>query len=144
MNDRSETSEQYRQVQVETSTTLDLVQMAYDGIIDNLNQAAVALQTDSKSYDTFNEKMSKAQQIVSALEDGLDTNQGELSTLLADFYIFLRKRLIESNMEKSLNGVEELVSIVHKVQGSWKESATIRTDSDHEVEIGQKRVDVTN
>jgi len=116
-------AEQYRQVQVETSTTLDLVLMAYDRIIANLNQALEALNVEPKSYDVFNDKLTKSQQIVEALDDGLDDSQGELPTLLASFYSFVRGKLIESNMDKSSNGVKEVISLVEQIRESWLYSA---------------------
>ena len=90
MNQQNETSEQYREIQVETSTTLDLVLMAHDRIIDNLNEALAALEVRPKSYDVFSDKLTKSQQIVAALDDGLDDSQGELPTLLTSFYSFIR------------------------------------------------------
>ena len=125
MNDGRVTSDRYREVRIETSTTLDLVQMAYDGVVDNLDQAIQALEATPKSYEAFTDKMSKAQQIVSALDDGIDVEQGELSSLLADFYEYIRKKMIDSTLEKSVDGVEEILSIVQQVRDFWAESAAV-------------------
>jgi flagellar protein FliS len=122
VNQQNETSEQYRQVQVETSTTLDLVLMAYDGIIDNLNEALAALEVVPKSYDVFSDKLTTSQQIVAALDDGLDDSQGELPAYLASFYSFVRQKLIESNMDKSSDGVKEVISVVEQIRESWRHS----------------------
>ena len=141
MNQQNDTSLQYRQVQVETSTTLDLVLMAYDSIIDNLNQALEALEV--KSYDVFNDKLTKSQQIVEALDDGLDDSQGELPTLLASFYSFVRGKLIESNMDKSSNGVKEVISLVEQIRESWLYSAENPVDEnpidENQLEIDDSR-----
>jgi len=123
VNRQNEASEQYRQIQVETSTTLDLVLMAYDSIIDNLNEALEALEAGPNSYDVFSDKLTKSQQIVAALDDGLDDSQGELPTLLASFYSFIRAKLIESNMDKSSDGVKEIISVVEQIRESWRSSA---------------------
>jgi len=130
VNQQNETSEQYRQVQVETSTTLDLVLMAYDRIIDNLNQALEALEVGPDSYDVFSDKLTESQQIVTALDDGLDDSQGELSTLLASFYSFIRAKLIESNMDKSSGGVKEIISVVVQIRESWRHSAENPVEED--------------
>jgi len=130
VNQQNETSEQYREVQMETSTTLDLVLMAYDSIIDNLNQALEALEVVPKSYEVFSDKLTKSQQIVAALDDGLDDNQGELPTLLASFYSFVRNKLIESNMDKSSDGVKEIISVVEQIRESWRHSAEIPVEED--------------
>jgi len=115
--------DQYRQVQVETSTTLDLVRLAYDGIIENLDKAIDSLNETPVSHDAFNHRMTRAQEIVSALDDGLDENQGELSELLANFYEFIRKRLIECNLDRSLDGIVEVIGIVKQVRDYWSSSS---------------------
>jgi len=119
MNDQGFSPNQYREVQIETSTTLDLVTMAYDGIVVNLDHAIQSLENNSKSYDVFNEKLSKAQQIVAALDDGLDGEQGELSELLTDFYAFVRAKLIDANMSKSVDEVKEVCDLVKEVRNYW-------------------------
>ncbi|MBB73696.1 MAG: flagellar export chaperone FliS [Planctomycetaceae bacterium] len=133
VNDLNALSDQYRQVRVETSTTLDLVVMAYSGILSNLNDALEAIQADSPSYDIFNDKVSNAQQIVDALDDGLDDSQGELPDLLSSLYYFIRKKLIESNMQKSPDGVKEVISIVEQVLSFWQESANNEAEPDVDV-----------
>jgi flagellar biosynthetic protein FliS len=133
VNDLNALSDQYRQVQVETSTTLDLVVMAYSGILSNLNDALEAIQADSPSYDIFNDKVSNAQQIVDALDDGLDDSQGELPDLLSSLYYFIRKKLIESNMQKSPDGVKEVISIVEQVLSFWQESANNEAEPDLDI-----------
>lgn len=121
-NQPKTTADQYRQVQLETSTTLDLLQLAYTGIVESLTQALSAIEDTPKSYDAFNDNLSKAQQIVSALDDGLDENEGELAETLADFYQFLRSKLIESNMEKSPDLIRQLITVVEQVQSYWQAS----------------------
>jgi len=142
VNQQNETSEQYRQVQVETSTTLDLVLMAYDRIIDNLNQALEALEVGPDSYDVFSDKLTESQQIVTALDDGLDDSQEELSTLLASFYSFIRAKLIESNMDKSSGGVKEIISVVEQIRESWRSSVEEKdsaTANDNQLEVNAAR-----
>jgi flagellar biosynthetic protein FliS len=134
-------TERYRQIQVETATTIDLVQMAYNGIIENLNQAIDSLQTTPKSYDLFNEKMAKAQEIVLALDDGLDDNQGELSGLLASFYGFVRKELIESNNEKSIDRIAETINVVEQVRDYWASTPLEEQSSNSTLPNEVNRVD---
>lgn len=129
------TADQYRQVQLETSTTLDLLQLAYTGIVESLNQALSAIEDTPKAYDEFNDNLSKAQQIVSALDDGLDENEGELAETLANFYQFLRSKLIECNMEKSPDLIRQLITVVEQVQGYWQAS------SDSKLEISEELPD---
>ena len=125
MNDQGFSSTQYREVQIETSTTLDLVTMAYDGIVDNLDGAIQSLEDSPVSYDVFNDKLSKAQQIIAALDDGLDSEQGELSELLTDFYAFVRTKLVDANMNKSVDEVQEVCDLVKEVRDYWTAASSI-------------------
>jgi flagellar protein FliS len=136
-------SDQYRQVQMETATTLDLVRMAYDGIIGNLNEAVEFTQSTPGSYDVFNDKLATAQQLVEALYDGLDENHGDLAMMLAEFYDFVRKKIIESNMEKSIDGVKEIIELVEQVRDYWQaavDNPESETD-DSRVSDNQPRID---
>ena len=145
MKESNSVAEQYRQVQVETSTTLELVRLAYDGIIDHLVQAVEALQSSTKSYDFVNEKLTKAQEIVFALEDGLDDSEGELASVLAQFYTFVRKKLIECNLNQSLDDLKDIIALVEQVRDYWQasveESVEIPTSIDSDK---RQNVDVVN
>ena len=134
MKENDSTITRYREVQLETSTTLDLVDMAYDGIVTSLKQALEAIESDPKSYDSCNEQLAKAQQIVAALDDGLDENQGELSSLLSNFYSFIRTKLIQSNMEKAPNDIREILDLVEQVRGFWQQAGV--GDDTGETDIG--------
>jgi flagellar biosynthetic protein FliS len=142
VNQQNDTSHQYRQVQVETSTTLDLVLMAHDRIIDNLNEALAALEVRPKSYDVFSDKLTNSQQIVEALDDGLDDSQGELPALLVSFYSFLRGKLIESNMDKSSDGVKEIISVVEQIRESWRSSTEYPVEGKEPVTVNDDQLEI--
>lgn len=122
MNNLNETSDRYRQVQVETASTVDLVVLAYEALIRNLYQALESLEEGPNSYDVFSDKLTRCQEIVSALDDGIDDSQGELSTMLTDLYQFVRSNLIESNLNKDAEGVQTLISTLEQVKGYWEDS----------------------
>ena len=122
MNENQTAPLQYRQTQVETSTTLDLVLMAYDGLITNLDQAITALQTVPKQIEVATEKIIRTQQIVEALDEGLDADNGELPELLSKFYDFLRLGLIQANLSKSADELQEIVKTVTQVRDYWQTS----------------------
>ena len=144
MNENDVTSSHYRSVQIDTSTTLDLVQMAYDGMIDNLDQASEILRTSPIAYDDFNEKMGKAQQILSALDDGLDETRGDLPVLLAQFYQFIRQKLIECNMQKSEDTLSEVLELVKQVRIYWEvEASEPDATSTNIQDSSRRKVDLT-
>ena len=122
MNESQTAPFQYRQTQIETSTTLDLVLMAYDGLITNLDQTVTALQADPKQIEVATEKIIRAQQIVEALDEGLDADKGELPELLSKFYDFLRRGLIQANLSKSADELQEIVKAITQVRDYWQAS----------------------
>merc|ERR1712098_266868 len=91
MNKSQNVPAQYRETQLETSTTLDLVLLAYDGLIINLDQAINALKVMPKQVEVATERIVRVQKIVEALDEGLDADKGELPELLSSFYDFLRR-----------------------------------------------------
>ena len=122
MNESQTGPFQYRQTQIETSTTLDLVLMAYDGLITNLDQTVTALQADPKQIEVATEKIIRAQHIVEALDEGLDADNGELPELLSKFYDFLRRGLIQANLSKSVDELQEIVKPITRVRDYWQAS----------------------
>lgn len=143
MNQLNIAPERYREVQVDTANTLDLVRMAYDGIVESLNQAIGALEATPQSIDLFNEKLNKAQEIVLALDDGLDESQGELSTLLANFYDFVRKKMIDSNLNKSIDSVKEILELVEQVRSFWLAAGEDQIEEEGNAVGDNQSVDVT-
>ena len=132
MNENHVATLQYRQTQIETSTTLDLVLMAYDGLITNLDQAINALQAVPKQIEVATEKVVRTQQIVEALDEGLDVDKGELPELLSKLYDFLRHRLIQANLSKSADELQEIVETITRVRDYWQSSAEL-TDPPTEI-----------
>ena len=129
MNENHVATLQYRQTQIETSTALDLVLMAYDGLIDNLGQATTALQAVPKQIEVATEKVIRAEQIVEALDEGLDEDEGELPELLSKFYDFLRRGLIQANLSKSADELQEIVEAITRVRDYWQASAELTDQS---------------
>jgi len=122
MNESQTAPLQYRQTQIETSTALDLVLMAYNGLIANLDQAITALHAVPKQIEVATEKIIRVQQIVEALDEGLDADKGELPELLTKFYDFLRRGLIQANLSKSADELQEIVKTVTQVRDYWQTS----------------------
>ena len=132
MNESQTAPFQYQQTQIETSTTLDLVLMAYNGLITNLDQSITALQAVPKQIEVATEKIIRAQQIVEALDEGLDADKGELPELLSKFYDFLRHGLIQANLSKSVDELQEIVKPITRVRDYWQASIEF-TDQSTEI-----------
>ena len=121
MQNPSDPSQLYSSVQTQTSTDLTLVLMAYDGIIRNLQNVLESRdETETERIERVTNELINAQQIVDILIDGLNFDEGEISLKLESFYQFIRTRLISVNVDKDLDKVKDIISLVEKVKTFWE------------------------
>ena len=121
MQNSSDPSQLYSAVQTETSTDLTLVLMAYDGIIRNLqNVLDSSDETETEGIERITNELINAQQIVDVLIDGLNFDEGEISLKLESFYQFIRTQLISANVDKDVDKVKGIISLVEKVKTFWE------------------------
>ena len=69
-----------------------------------------------------NDSLIRTQEIFSELMVSLDTTQGEWAVQLYNIYAFIKQRLFEANMKKSLEIVEEVLPLVEDINETWKEA----------------------
>ena len=121
MQNPSDPSQLYSAVQTETSTDLTLVLMAYDGIIRNLqNVLDNHDEPETERIERITNELINAQQIVDVLIDGLNFDEGDISLKLESFYQFIRTRLISVNVDKNVDEVKDIISLIEKVKTFWE------------------------
>ena len=121
MQNSSDPSQLYSAVQTETSTDLTLVLMAYDGVIRNLQNVLDSRdETETEKIERMTNELINAQQIVDVLIDGLNFDEGEISLKLESFYQFIRTQLISVNVDKDVDKVKDIISLIEKVKTFWE------------------------
>ena len=121
MQNPGDPSQLYTAVQTETSTDLTLVLMAYDGIIRNLQNVLDSHdESETERIERVTNELLNAQQIVDVLIDGLNFDESEISLKLESFYQFIRTQLINVNVDKDLDKVKDIISLVEKVKTFWE------------------------
>ena len=126
-------SQQYDAVKIETSTDLTLVLLAYDGIIRKLQNVVDNVGAQADSIEETTNELLNVLQIVDALIEGLNFDEGEISLKLESFYQFVREQLIFANMNKGdgdIDKVKEVIQLMEKVKTFWESS---RVESDESV-----------
>jgi len=126
-------SQQYNAVKIETSTDLTLVLLAYDGIIRKLQNVVDNVGAQADSIEETTNELLNVLQIVDALIEGLNFDEGEISLKLESFYQFVREQLIFANMNKGdgdIDKVKEVIQLMEKVKTFWESS---RVESDESV-----------
>lgn len=95
------TVEQYKSNEISTVSQGKLIVMLYDGAVRFLN---IALENNTpRKYDVVNHHILKAGEIITELMLALNLEQGgEVANNLLGIYVYIKKRLLESEHEKRL------------------------------------------
>lgn len=111
--------ERYRQTQIQTASPLDLIIMMYDGAIRFINQAKKALA--EKKFAPANNALQRAQDIIDELNINLNPEAGEIAANLRNLYLFINRRLIEANVKKDGEILDEALKLLTTLRSSWVE-----------------------
>ena len=107
----------YKESAVLTAPPEQLVLMLYDGINRFLFQATVAMR--GGDYVLTNNKLQRAEAIIDELIATLDHSAGEISDRLNAIYLYSRRTLSESRIEKSPEKIEHVQGLIKEIRDAW-------------------------
>lgn len=111
----------YLKNQIETSSPEQILILLYDGAIKFLNQAKIGIQ--SKDIELTHNNLIKAQNIISELRDTLDMEiGGELANNLFALYNYFNRRLVQANIKKEIEPVDEVLEHLRGLRDTWKQA----------------------
>jgi flagellar protein FliS len=108
----------YKDNRILTASPAELTLMLYEGAIKFCNIAIMAL--DNKDIEKANLNIIKAERIITEFRSTLDfkypsANQFEL------VYDYIYRRLIEGNIMKDKEIIEEALDYIRQMRDTWKE-----------------------
>ena len=112
----------YRQVSLKTATPGQIVLMLFEGAIRSLERAEMGfgLEDPVESNETIHNNIHRTQEILHELNMALDvTNGGKLAETLRALYEYIDRRLVESNLRKSSEGVVEARRHLGVLREAW-------------------------
>jgi flagellar secretion chaperone FliS len=109
----------YKESAVLTAPPEQLVLMLYDGIHRFLFQATVAMR--GGDYVLTNTKLQRAEAIIDELIATLDHDQGEVAGRLNALYLYSRRALSESRIEKNPEKIEHVQGLIRELRDAWAE-----------------------
>lgn len=113
--------QEYKSNQISTANPKELILMLYDGAIRFLEVAAAGAD-DYKKYDEVNANILKGQDIITELMLSLDMEKGgEIASNLFNLYAFMKKELLEANIEKSATKVKNVIKLLSELRDAWKQ-----------------------
>jgi flagellar protein FliS len=111
----------YRDSAILTAPPERLVVMLYDGANRFLIQGATALRAGDLS--ATNDRLRRAEAIVTELRSTLDMSAGEVATNLESIYSFCQRLLLEARLKRDPEKVEEVARLLRELRDAWDQVA---------------------
>ncbi|MCD6363809.1 MAG: flagellar export chaperone FliS [Synergistetes bacterium] len=112
--------EQYRQMQIQTAKPEQLLLMLYDGAINFLKKAKVAIE--EKNIEEAHTSLIRAQDILAELMSSLNMDVGEIALNLFRLYEYMHYRLVEANVRKDIEPIDEVLGLFQGLKEAWEEA----------------------
>ena len=109
---------QYNNSKVLTASPAELTLMLYDGAIKFCNVAIIAVE--QKDIEKANNNILKVERIVDYFRQTLDMSY-EVAQDFERVYAYLSQRLVEANIKKDKEILEEVNQHLHAMRDTWKE-----------------------
>lgn len=116
---------QYNNNKVLTASPAELTLMLYEGAIKFCNIATAAIE--QKDVKKAHANIIKVENIIDYLRKTLDMKY----PVAQDFermYVYLEKRLVEANMRKDKEILDEINEHLHSIRDTWKEVMRINRE----------------
>jgi len=114
--------ELYKENSVFTSTPEELVLMLYNGLIRFIMQAQHAIEEDD--IIKAHQAIMKAQNILAYFQATLDMGY-EISNNLNMIYDYMYRRLVDANVKKDKDILEEVLGFAKELRDSWTQAMKI-------------------
>lgn len=118
--------EQYKESTIYTSSPEELTLMLFNGLVKFLMQAQMAI--NEKKIEKANTCIIKAQDIVTEFQCTLDMKY-DISHQLYSMYDYMLRRLIEANIKKDEEILEEVLGYARELRNTWEEAMKIAKHS---------------
>ena len=115
-----------KQNSIMTASPQELTMMLYDGALKFGNQAKVAMENGD--VEKTHNLIVRVQAIISEFQATLDMSY-DVSEGMALMYDYIQRRLIDANIKKDPEILEEALGFVREMRNTWKEAMQIAKGS---------------
>jgi len=125
---------QYQTSQVQTASPEKILIMLYDGAIQFLNKAKKELE--NKNIQEVHNNIVGAQKIIAEFMNTLDLEiGGETAVNLYNLYDYMHYRLVQANIKKDVEMVDEVLGHLKDLKATWEEAIKIAQREKTSVDI---------
>ncbi len=115
-------ADNYLEQKVMSAKPEELTLMLYEGIIKFVKQAKIF--NEKKDIQQSNYVNLKAQAIIQELRATLDLSI-EISAEFENLYIFMNKRLVDANLKKDNDILDEVLELAEEFRDTWKQAMNL-------------------
>ncbi len=109
----------YRGLQVESASSLGLLLLTYEALVQSLARAMLA--TESGNVEVRAEQTARAMEALLDLISSLDHEKGgEISSDLSSLYIYMYRRMTEAQNEDSVAALNEVSHLAQTLHEGWQ------------------------
>ncbi|WP_394870785.1 flagellar export chaperone FliS [Clostridium butyricum] len=110
----------YKNNSVNYASKEQLLLMLTEGAVKfcKIARQAIVDKNVKKAHDA----LVRTQDIFTELMVSLDTKAGEWAVQMFNVYAFIKEKLFEANMKKSLEVIDEIFPLVEDINETWKEA----------------------
>ncbi len=110
----------YKNNSVNYASKEQLLLMLTEGAVKFCKIARQAIE--DKNVKKAHDALVRTQDIFTELMVSLDTKAGEWAVQMFNVYAFIKEKLFEANMKKSLEIIDEIFPLVEDINETWKEA----------------------
>lgn len=115
---------QYQKTTVETASNEKILIMLYDGAIQFLNKAKIAL--NEKNYEQSHNNLMGAQRILEEFINTIDKEPNpELAANLINLYEYFISRLVHANIKHEIAPIDEVLKFLKELKSTWEQAIVI-------------------
>ncbi|MBN4051145.1 MAG: flagellar export chaperone FliS [Alkaliphilus sp.] len=112
----------YKENNIKTASPQELTLMLYNGALKFVGQSKIFME--QKRIEDANNSIIRVQDIIDELNATLDM-QYEISHNLRSLYLYIGERLVDANISKSSESLEEVKNMITELRDTWKEAMEI-------------------
>ena len=122
---------QYQKSSIETASKEQILIMLYDGAIQFLNKAKIALA--NKEIEETHNNIIAAENIIQEFINSLDREVApQLAANLTSLYEYFIRRLVYANMKKKVEPIDEVLSFLKSLKSTWEQAIAIAQKEEQE------------
>ncbi len=131
---------QYKKSSIETASKEQILIMLYDGAIQFLNKAKIAI--NNREIENAHNNLISAQNILQEFIDSMDREVApQLAENLISLYEYFIRRLIQANIKKQTEPIDEVLKFLKSLKATWEQAIVLAQKEEAQKLSASNRVD---